>query len=310
MFDRIWFRPRVMRNVRDVDTGTRLLSVESGIPVFVSPAALAKLVHPEGEKAIARGCLEKGIIQCVSTNASYPIEEILASAPSHPFFFQLYVNKDRAKTEALLAQLRSLKNIAVIFVTVDAPVAGKREADERVRADETLSTPMSGSKAVNDKRGGGLGRIMGSYIDASLSWDDLAWLRRHWDGPMVLKGVQGAADAQRAMHEGLQGVVLSNHGGRSLDTSPPAILILLELQRCCPEVFERMEVYVDGGVRRGTDVLKALCLGATAVGIGRSFLYALNYGQDGVEHMIDRESPSHFPLELTRVVVVWRLKGM
>ncbi len=182
-----------------------------------------------------------------------------------------------------------LNNIAAIFVTVDAPVAGKREADERVRADETLSTPMSGSKASNDKRGGGLGRIMGSYIDASLSWDDLAWLRRHWGGPIVLKGVQGAADAQRAMHEGLQGVMLSNHGGRSLDTSPPAILILLELQRCCPEVFELMEVYVDGGVRRGTDVLKALCLGATAVGIGRSFLYALNYGQDGVEHAIDRE---------------------
>ncbi len=225
----------------------------------------------------------------MSTNASYPIEEILASAPSHPFFFQLYVNKERSKTEALLAQLRSMNRIRAIFVTVDAPVAGKREADERVRADESISTPISGAKAGNDKRGGGLGRIMGSYVDPTLTWDDLAWLRRHWNGPIVLKGVQGALDAKRAMHEGVQGIVLSNHGGRSLDTSPPAILILLELQRCCPEIFEHMEVYVDGGVRRGTDVLKALCLGATAVGLGRSFLYALNYGQEGVEHMIDRE---------------------
>ena len=201
----------------------------------------------------------------------------------------MYVNKDRPKTEALLAQLRSLKQIAAVFVTVDAPVAGKREADERVRADESVSTPMSGAKAGNDKRGGGLGRTMSTYIDATLNWDDLAWLRRHWDGRIVLKGIQGAADAKRAMLEGVQGVVLSNHGGRSLDTSPPAILILLELQRCCPEVFEHMEVYVDGGVRRGTDVLKALCLGATAVGIGRSFLYALNYGQEGVEHLTDRK---------------------
>lgn len=182
-----------------------------------------------------------------------------------------------------------MDRIKAIFVTVDAPVAGKREADERVRADESVSTPMSGAKAGNDKRGGGLGRIMGSYIDATLNWDDLAWLRRHWNGPIVIKGIQGAADAKRAMLEGVQGVVLSNHGGRSLDTSPPAILILLELHRCCPEVFERMEVYLDGGVRRGTDVLKALCLGATAVGIGRSFLYALNYGVEGVEHMIDRK---------------------
>lgn len=225
----------------------------------------------------------------VSTQASYPIEEIVASAPSHPFFFQLYVNKDRSKTEALLAQIRRLPNIPAILVTVDAPVAGKREADERVRADTSIHSSMSGAQASNDKVGGGLGRIMGSYIDASLSWDDLSWLRRHWHGKIVLKGVQGAADAKQAIEAGVQGIVLSNHGGRSLDTSPPAILILLELQRCCPEVFDRLEVYVDGGVRRGTDILKALCLGATAVGIGRSFLYALNYGQEGVEHLVDRK---------------------
>lgn len=103
-------------------------------------------------------------------------------------------------------------------MTVDAPVPGKREADERVRADESLSTPMSGASAKNDKKGGGLGRIMGSYIDASLNWNDLPWLRKVWGGKIVVKGVQGAADAKRCADEGVEGVVLSNHGGRSIDT--------------------------------------------------------------------------------------------
>ena len=188
-----------------------------------------------------------------------------------------------------MEQVYSL-GIRTIFLTVDAPVAGKREADERVKADETLSTPMSGTKATNDKRGGGLGRVMGQYIDSGLNWDDLTWLKKIWKGKIVLKGVQGHLDARRAVKEGIDGIVLSNHGGRSLDTSPPVILILLELQRCSPEVFDHLEVYVDGGIRRGTDVLKALCLGATAVSLGRPFLYALNYGQDGVEHFIDSKS--------------------
>lgn len=108
--------------------------------------------------------------------------------------------------------------ISAVFVTVDAPVPGKREDDERVTADESLSTPMSGAKAKNDKKGGGLGRIMGSYIDASLNWDDLAWLRRSWKGKIVLKGVQSAADAKMAADAGVEGIILSNHGGRSLDT--------------------------------------------------------------------------------------------
>ncbi|KAF2085959.1 hypothetical protein K490DRAFT_45658 [Saccharata proteae CBS 121410] len=286
-FDRIWFRPRILRNVRDVDTSTKIMGCDVSMPLFVSPAAMAKLVHPDGEKAIAAGCGAKGIAQCISTNASFPASDIIPSAPpNHTFFFQLYVNKDRRASETLLRSLRSL-SLRAIFVTVDAPVPGKREADERVRSDESLSTPMSGAKAGNDKKGGGLGRVMGSYIDASLCWEDLGWLKSQTDLPIVLKGVQGAADARMAVEHGVKGIVVSNHGGRSLDTSPAAVLVLLELQKCCPEVFDSLEVYVDGGVRRGTDILKCLCLGATAVGIGRHFLYALNYGQEGVEHFID-----------------------
>ena len=236
----------------------------------------------------------------VSTNASFSIQDIVNAAPDHPIFFQLYVNKDRRKSEVLLEQVYSL-GIRTIFLTVDAPVAGKREADERLKADETISTPMSEAKATNDKQGGGLGRVMAGYIDAGLSWDEMAWLKRVWKGRIVIKGVQGHMDAQRAVKEGIDGIVLSNHGGRSLDTSPPAILILLELQRCCPEVFDHLEVYVDGGIRRGTDVLKALCLGATAVSVGRPFLYALNYGQEGLEHFIDRKcSLAHRDIEETK----------
>lgn len=285
-FDQIWFRPRVLNDVRKVNTECHFQALRSSLPLFVSPAAMAKMVHKSGERGIAGACARKGIIQCVSTNASYSIEEIVSAAPNHPFFFQLYVNKNRSSTESLLQHVYSL-GIRSIFVTVDAPAPGKREADERVRADETLNTPMSGATAVNDKHGGGLGRIMGSYIDDRLNWNDLGWLRRIWKGKIVIKGIMGAADATRAAKEGMDGIVLSNHGGRNLDTSPPSILVLLELQRCCPEVFDQLEVFVDGGIRRGTDILKALCLGATAVSIGRSFLYALNYGEEGVEHLID-----------------------
>jgi len=275
------------------------------VPIFCSPAALVKMVHPEGEKELARGCKTAGVPQCISTAASFPVEDIIGATTeglygegNHtemPFFFQLYVDKQREKSERLLKHVEKL-GAKAIFVTVDAPVAGKREADERVKADESMSAPMSGEKAKNDKKGGSLGRIMAGFIDPTLSWSDIPWLRECTSLPLVLKGVQTAMDAKRAMEEGIDGIILSNHGGRSLDTSPPPILLLLELQKCCPEVFDKMEVFVDGGIMRGTDIFKALCLGAKAVGIGRGFLFALNYGQEGVQKYVESESLSfHYP---------------
>lgn len=219
-FGRIWFRPRLLRNVREVSTKSTMLGLELGMPLFVSPAAMAKLVDPEGEKGIARGCVPNRVAQSVSNNASFPMEDIMASVPkeaNHPFFFQFYVNKNRSKSEALLKHIKSL-GIAAIFVTVDAPVAGKREADERVKADESISTPMSGAQAKNDKRGGGLGRIMAHYIADDFAWDEFVWLRQHWDGKIVVKGIQSWQDANRCADEGMDGVMLSNHGGRNLDT--------------------------------------------------------------------------------------------
>ncbi|KAH0543847.1 hypothetical protein FGG08_001886 [Glutinoglossum americanum] len=287
-YDRIFFRPRVLRNVTKVDTQTTMLGQKMSLPLFVAPAAMAKMIHPEGEKALARGVTNQGIIQCVSNNASFPLGEIISSAPqNHPFFFQLYVNKDRKKSEKLMKDITALDGIKAIFVTVDAPAAGKREADEKVAADESLTTPMGGSKARNDRKGGGLGRTMGQYVDPSLTWNDIPWLRSITSLPIGLKGIQTAADAKIAMEYGIDAIMLSNHGGRSLDTSPPAIFILLELHKTYPEVFTAMEIYIDGGIRRGTDILKALCLGAKAVGLGRPFLYALNYGHEGVEHLVE-----------------------
>ena len=171
-----------------------------------------------------------------------------------------------------------------IFVTVDAHVPGKREADERIAA-ENVSSAISGAVASNDKKGGGMGRLMGQYIDKTLSWHDIPWIQETSGLPVVVKGVQSAADAKKAVEYGVNGIMLSNHGGRSLDTVQPCMLTLLELHRICPEIFQQCEIYIDGGVTRGTDILKALSLGATAVGIGRPFLYSLCYGQEGVEHL-------------------------
>jgi L-lactate dehydrogenase (cytochrome) len=223
----------------------------------------------------------------VSNNSSYSIEELVQAAPNTDFFFQLYVNRDREKSAALLHKISSIPNVKAVFVTVDAAWPGKREADERVKADESLSVPMAPSTVSNDKKGGGLGRVMAGFIDPGLTWEDLAWIRRHTPLPLCLKGVMSADDAILAMEAGVDGILLSNHGGRNLDTSPPSIITLLELHKRCPEIFDKMEIYVDSGIRRGSDILKAICLGATAVGMGRSMLFATNYGQEGVEHLID-----------------------
>lgn len=205
-----------------MSTATKILGHEVNVPIFVAPAAMVKMIHPDGEKAIARGCVKERVPQGISTNASFPAEEIVNSISSlngggHAFFFQLYVNKDRSKSETLLKHIASL-GIDTLLVTVDAPMPGKREADERVKMDENLSTPMSGMKGSNDSRGGGIGRLMGGYIAPDFTRGEFSWLRKHWDGKIVCKGIQSWQDAKMCADVGLEGVLLSNHGGRNLDT--------------------------------------------------------------------------------------------
>ncbi|KAK2028420.1 cytochrome b2 [Colletotrichum zoysiae] len=282
---RIMIRPRVLRNVSHVDMRTNILGFQSSAPFFISPAAMAKLVHPDGELALSRGAAKEGIFQCISSNASYTIKSIVSAAPpAQPFFFQLYVNSDRRKTIEILRSARSL-GVKAVFVTVDAPVPGKREADERAAQAGTIRAAISGAESSSDNKGSGLGRLMAQYIDKSITWEDLTWIREASGVPIVLKGVQTADDVRLAVEYGLDGVLLSNHGGRSLDGSQASILVLLEIREHCPDVFGKLEIYIDGGFERGSDILKAIALGVTAVGLGRPFLYSLVYGQEGVEHL-------------------------
>lgn len=292
----ITLRPRVLINVSSISTATTLLGHRVPTPIFCSPTSLGKTVHPDGELALASACSSLGIAQAISTSASYSLDEIISSVPQtarHPIFFQLYVDQNRSNSVRLLRRAGEL-GISGLILTVDAPVPGKREADERVSITPSsgVKSAMTGATAQNDSKGGALGRVMGKYIDPSVCWDDIPWLRSHLPAgtPIILKGIQTAADARLAAERGVDVIMVSNHGGRSLDTAPATVLVLLEMQRCCPEVFDKCEVWVDGGVMRGTDVFKALCLGAKGVGIGRGMLYGLGYGVEGVRRYVESES--------------------
>lgn len=315
----ILLRPRIFVDCERCDTSTTLLGLRVGLPVYVSPAAMARLGHPAGEAGIARACGRYGVLQLISNNASMSPEQIVADAvPGQVFGWQLYVQVDRRKSEDMLARVNRLADkIKLVCVTLDAPAPGKREHDERsysvgahlpvtaavasarpstsaataAAADAAPATPQPGAW-------GGLGRHLFSGTSPTLTWaNTLPWLARHTHMPVVLKGIQTHEDAYIASLHAPQvkGIILSNHGGRMLDTSPPPLHTLLEIRKYCPEVFERLEVWVDGGIRRGTDVVKALCLGARGVGIGRAALWGLGAaGPAGVERTFDSTSTPFF----------------
>lgn len=282
---KIWLRPAVMKNVAEVNTKTTLFGCHLDAPFYVSPTGAVRTAGEEGELALARAAGPSGIIHCISTPASYPHDEILDVTPEHAFF-QLYVNKDRDISAKLLRQISSNRKVKAIFVTVDLPVVSKREDDERAKSENASEKQFSRDK---DEKGAGLARQSGSFIDPALTWDDIPWIRKHTHLPIVIKGIQRWEDAQIAMRLGCQGIVVSNHGGRAADTAQPSIITLLELHRNCPEVFDAMDVLIDGGFRRGSDIVKAVCLGASAVGMGRPFMYSVNYGTAGVKHAVESE---------------------
>ncbi|KAM5353511.1 hypothetical protein ACJ41O_000161 [Fusarium nematophilum] len=278
-FQDILLRPRVLQSARGVDCSTRILGRRYPVPIFNAPASLAKLLHPDGELALARGLAAGGSTIVIPTMASFLPDEIVDALPKdHPFFFQLYMGTNRDMAKKLLESVMALKPEAII-VTVDLPVIGKRDDVKRLQ--------MEGSPLSNDGRGN-TKPVSNLAIDPNLSWRDIQWIREFTGLPVFVKGIQTAEDAQRALAEGCAGIYISNHGGRAVDTAQPAILTLMEINMRCPEVLERMDVFIDGGIRRGTDILKAICLGATAVCLGRPFLYALTYGQKGVEHALTR----------------------
>lgn len=273
-------RPRVFIDCLKCDLDISVLGHKVGIPIYIAPAAMARLANPDGEAGIAEACRSFGAMQIISNNASMTPEQIVENAaPDQIFGWQLYVQTDRKKSESQLARISKLKAIKFVVLTLDAPVPGKREDDER----GNVAAGAGGGES-------GVGRQLFQGTDPTLTWKDtLPWLAKHTDLPIILKGLQTHEDAYIASLHGPQinGIILSNHGGRALDTAPPAAHTLLEIRKYCPEVFDKLEVYIDGGIRRGTDVVKALCLGAKAVGIGRPALWGLGAGgMEGVKRTL------------------------
>ncbi|KAL8422768.1 hypothetical protein RB596_003163 [Gaeumannomyces avenae] len=285
----ILLRPRVFVDCTRCDLSTSLLGHRVGTPLYVAPAAMARLAHPDGENGIARGISSFGGVQIVSNNASQTPEQIVeGAAPGQIFGWQLYVQTDVRKSEAMLARIGRLRDhYKFIVLTLDAPVPGKRELDEKQQFEGASTVTAAASIGKPEERrpgGGGVGQQLFWGTAADLTWrTTLPWLASKTDLPIVIKGVQTHEDAYIAAQHAAQygtvrAIILSNHGGRALDTAPPAVHTLLEIRKYCPEVFDHVEVWVDGGIKRGTDVVKALCLGAKAVGVGRAALYGLGAG--------------------------------
>ncbi|RCK63428.1 Cytochrome b2, mitochondrial [Candida viswanathii] len=286
-YQRIFFKPKVMVDVTDVDISTTMLGTKVSFPVYITATALGKLGHEDGEKVLTRSADKQDIIQMIPTLASCSFDEIVDQATDKQTqWFQLYVNADREITKKIIqhAEKRGIKGL---FITVDAPQLGRREKDMKTKSINDLSHVQGDDESAD--RTQGAARAISSFIDTSLSWKDLEWFKLVTTMPIILKGVQRVDDAVLAAEHGCQGVVLSNHGGRQLEYSPPPIEVLAELMPVLrgKGLADSFEVYVDGGIRRATDVLKAICLGAKGVGIGRPFLYAMStYGDAGVTKAI------------------------
>ncbi len=287
-FDRLPLHYRVLVDVAARDLSTTVLGQPVAMPVLVAPTAFHRLAHPLGELATARAAAAAGTVMILSTLSNTAVEEVVA-ASSGPVWFQLYVYRDRGVTEALVRRVEAAGCRALVL-TVDAPVLGRRERDARNRFQlpPGLSIENMLPAGLGDLPPGaqdsGLAAYFASMIDPSLSWRDLDWLRGITRLPVLIKGLVRPDDARRAAAAGVAGVVVSNHGGRQLDTAPATIDVVA---RIADAVGDRLEVLMDGGVRRGTDVVKALALGARAVLLGRPILWGLALdGEAGVAQVL------------------------
>jgi 4-hydroxymandelate oxidase len=277
-------RPRVLVDVSTVEPSTTVLGQPAATPLGIAPVAFQHFAHSDAELATARAAARAGVPFCLSTMSSRSIEEVAAAADeagTGARWFQLYVHRDRARSEELVRRA-ARAGYAALVVTADFPVAGNRERDLRNRLPYpsrfgNFEAPLAAGEGV-------LAPVIGGFIDGSLSWTDLAWLRGLAHLPLVVKGVMTGEDAALAVEHGAGAVVVSNHGGRQLDRLPATIDVLPEVVAA---VQGRAEVYLDGGVRRGTDVLTALALGARAVFVGRPIVYALAAaGEAGVDRAL------------------------
>jgi isopentenyl diphosphate isomerase/L-lactate dehydrogenase-like FMN-dependent dehydrogenase len=264
-------RPRVLVDVGSVTTATTVLGTEVALPVLVAPTAFQRLCDPEGELATARAAAAAGTVMTLSTLSSATPAELAAAAPGAPQWLQLYWSRDRGFTQELVGAAEA--GFAALMLTVDLPVAGRRERD--VRAAFALPDDLPLPNIPQTLRREDFHQALHAVVDDTLTWRDLEWLHSVSPLPLVIKGILTAEDALLAAEHGAAAVVVSNHGGRQLDGVPGTLDVLGEVVEA---VGERVEVLLDGGIRRGTDVLKALALGARATLSGRAVLYGLAAG--------------------------------
>jgi 4-hydroxymandelate oxidase len=286
-YQRIRLKPRVLRDVSKLDTRVTLFGNEHPFPILLAPTAYHKLANVEGELATARGASAANATMILSSFSTTSVEDVASSA-ARPIWFQLYAQTDQGFTRSLV-QRAEASGAQALCLTVDTPVLGPRNREDRVRfkLPEGFGLPnMSGLKTMK----GGMSHrpsaeeIYSSLLDPLLTWNDVESLRSFAKVPLLLKGILNPDDAERAVQAGAAGIIVSNHGGRNLDTVPATADALPQIT---DRVAGRIPVLVDGGVRRGTDVLKALAMGANAVLIGRPYLYGLGVeGAAGVTRVV------------------------
>ena len=308
-YRKLQFRPRILRDVSDIDTSTTLFGKRIPMPLLLAPTGFSRIAHSQGELAVARSAARAGLPYSLSTMATRSIEDV-AAVSDGPKWFQVYTWKDRGLVKELVDRADAA-GYEALELTVDTAVLGRRERD--VRRGYTLppkiglgtivdgaihpgwtidflrNEPITFANVVGRHEDDGssavsLAEHVNAQFDAALSWDDVEWLASIWDKPIVLKGVQSVADAKQAVASGVAGIKLSNHGGRQLDDAPNSIEMV---EPVAQEVGGQIAVICEGGARRGSDIVKAVALGADAVAIGRPYLYALGAaGERGVDHLI------------------------
>ncbi len=294
-FERYRLRPRMLRGNRERDLEVEVLGTRSAAPFLLAPVGVLSIAHPEGEVAVARASAATGVPLILSSAASHSIEEIAEAMGDAPRWFQLYWVNDR-EIAASFVRRAEAAGYSAIVVTLDTPVLGWRERDLRNAylpfisgegCAQFFSDPVFRSRLdqpPEDDLLGAAAAMLATFPNLDLTWDDLDWLRGLTDLPLVVKGVLTAEDARLALEHGADGISVSNHGGRQVDGAVAALDALVEVREAVgPEVC----VLMDGGIRRGADVLKALALGADAVLLGRPYAYGLAVGgQEGVETVV------------------------
>ena len=309
-FGDLEFRPRILNDVSRVDTSTTLLGKRVPMPLALSPTGFTRIANSQGELAVARAAQRKGIPYSLSTMGTRSIEDV-AAVCSGTKWYQVYTWKDRGLVKEMVSRAE-MSGYEALLLTVDTAVLGRRERDVRrgytlppkigldtiidgavhpgwtldfLRNDPITFANVSSAEGGDGSSAVNLSQYINSQFDQALSWDDVDWLRSIWNGPVVLKGIQTVADAELAAQSGVEGIMLSNHGGRQLDDAPAIVELIAPVAQA---VGGRIDIICDGGVRRGSDIVKAVSLGATACSIGRPYLYALGAaGEAGVDQLLD-----------------------